>query len=93
MDVVVSKEVHHLKLGRLVKGRRLDFPDTDPWLNEWLRAGVLERVETKVLRENPYMAAGTPIPLSVSPAAPASVQTTSQLSKLGEKKRGRARKA
>ena len=81
-----------MKYGRLVKGRKMDFPDTDPWLNAWLRDGVIERVETKILRENPYMAVGNPVALSASPAAPASVQTMSPPSKPGEKRRGRPKK-
>jgi hypothetical protein len=69
MKVAVAKQVIHMKLGRLDEGRIMEFPDTDPWLQTWLRDGVLERYETKVLRENPCMAVGKPERLSASPAA------------------------
>jgi hypothetical protein len=89
VEVVFCKEVHHMKYGRLAKGRKMDYPESDPWLQTWLRDGVLERLETKILRENPCMAVGSPVALSALPAAPASVQTMSLPSKPGEKRRGR----
>lgn len=90
MQVVIKKEVRHDRLGVLRVGRVVEVPE--PWASRWLAAGAAERYETKVLRENPLPVAGAAVPLSASPAGPASPEKTSKPSTAGEKpKRGLGR--
>lgn len=92
MKVVVKKRVIHGTLGRLDPGRVVEVPE--PWASRWLAAGAVERYETKVVRDNPLPVAGAAVPLSASPAGPASPPKTSKPSGDGEKperkRRGRS---
>lgn len=88
MQIAILKPaVYHDRLGKLVKGRVVEVPDYQAL--DWLRRGFAERYETKVLRDRPLQAVGTPS--SALPAAQVSQQQTLKPSEPG-KKRGRPKK-
>lgn len=76
------------RLGIIKKGQVVDMIDHKARF--FLARGEVELYETKVLRENPSVAAGNP--LSASQAAPASQPQTLNPSGDGAKKRGRQKK-
>lgn len=76
---IVSKVIHHDRLGRLARGAVVELPDHQA--AEWLRRGWVERAEVKEDRERPCEAAGTPP--SALPVAPASPEQTLKPSKRG----------
>ena len=92
MEVIVigKKAIPHDRLGVLLPGRRVDLPEQQA--RAFIRRGIAEEYSTKVMRDRPSLAVGETVPLSASPAAPASVQTMSPPSKPGEKRRGRQKK-
>ena len=91
MQVVVkAKQEIHLMDGPRVAGDVVDLPEKVAL--RYLAAGAVERYETKVIREVPFPVAGAAEPLSVSPAAQASPETTAKPSESGGKRRGRPRK-
>jgi hypothetical protein len=90
--VVFKKTWNSGKFGTLRPGMQIEGELLGPWHDELLRQGVIERMETKVLRENPFMAVGQPVALSASPAVQVSQQTTLPLSNRGGKPKVRPRK-
>ena len=82
---VTAKAIYDDKLGRLNKGQVAEMPEHKARF--YLERGEVEYYETKVLRDRPYQAAGTPS--SASPVAQVSQPQTSSESDSGEKKRGR----
>ena len=90
--VVFKRTWLSAKFGTLRPGMQIEGELLGTWHDELLRQGVIERMETKVLRENPSMVVGQPVALSALPAAPVSQQTTLPESKRGGKPKGRPRK-
>jgi hypothetical protein len=88
--VVCEKKEIHLSDGPKLAGAVVDIPDRVA--ERYLAAGAVERYETKVVREVPLADAGSAEPLSASPVAQASAETTAKPSGDGAKKRGRPRK-
>ena len=82
---ITAKAIYDDKFGRLNKGQTVDLPDHKARF--YIERGEAEYYETKVLRDRPYQAAGTP--LSASPAVEASQEQTLSESSSGEKKKGR----
>jgi len=82
---VTAKAIYDDKLGKLRKGQVVELPANKAQF--YLERGEVEFYETKVLRDRPYQAVGTP--LSASPAAQALEPQTLSESDSGEKKRGR----
>lgn len=82
---VTAKAIYDDKFGRVNRGQVIDLPDHKARF--YLERGEVEYYQTKVLRDRPYQAAGTP--LSASPAVQVSTEQTSNESDSGEKKRGR----
>jgi hypothetical protein len=76
---IVAKVLLHDRLGRLMKGAVVDLPDYQA--NAWLKQGWVEHADTKVARERPCEAAGTPS--SASPVAQVSPVQTPKPSKRG----------
>jgi len=84
MIVSIKKTVRHGSLGQLNPGRIVDVPE--PWASRWLKEGAVERYETKVIHSSPLEVAGPVVPLSASPAAPASQPKTLNKSGSGKQK-------
>jgi len=82
---VTAKAIYDDKFGRVNRGQVIDLPEHKARF--YLERGEVEYYQTKVLRDRPYQAAGTPS--SASPAVQVSVAQTSSESESGEKKRGR----
>lgn len=76
---IVSKVIHHDRLGKLVRGAVIELPEHQA--SDWLRRGWVERAEVKEDRERPSEAAGTQS--SALPVAPASPEQTLKSSKRG----------
>lgn len=92
MKIIITskKPVITAERGRLPK----DIPvDVSPLLAQHLiEQGVAVLMETKEAMDRPTEAAGMEEPLSVSPVAQVSPQTTLSASESGVKRRGRPRK-
>lgn len=87
---ITAREVLDDRYGRLKQGAVVDMPNAKALF--YLKRGEAEMYDTKVVRERPLPVAGQP--LSASPAAQVSPQTTAQPSVSGEdykprKRRGR----
>jgi hypothetical protein len=82
---VTAKTIFDDRMGKLTKGQVVDLPDHKAKF--YIQRGEVEYYETKVLRERPYPAAGTP--LSASPVAQVSPSQTFEQSESGVKRRGR----
>lgn len=87
---ILKKTLLDDKLGRLMYGDIVDLPEHKARF--FLERGDVELYETKVIRENPYKAAGLVEQSSVSPVALALPSQTPNLSEDGAKKRGRPKK-
>jgi hypothetical protein len=87
---ILKKTLLDDKLGRLIYGDIVDLPEHKARF--FLERGDVELYETKVIRENPYKAAGLVEQSSVSPVALVLPQQTPSLSEDGAKKRGRPKK-
>ena len=87
---ILKKTLLDDKLGRLMYGDIVDLPEHKARF--FLERGDVELYETKVIRENPYKAAGLVEQSSVSPVALVLPQQTPSLSEDGAKKRGRPKK-
>jgi hypothetical protein len=66
MKVAALKNFRHDRLGAVRKGAVVELPE--PWASRYLAQGVVERYETKVVRETPLPEAGRE---QLSPALPA----------------------
>jgi len=82
---VTAKTIYDDKFGRVNRGQVIDLPEHKARF--YLERGDVEYYQTKVMRDRPYQAAGTPS--SASPAVQVSTPQTSNESDSGEKKRGR----
>ena len=78
------------KFGRLMNGEIIDLPNHKAMF--YIERKEAELYETKVIRENPYKAAGLVEQSSVSPVALVLPSQTQNLSEDGAKKRGRPKK-
>ena len=78
------------KLGRLMNGQVVDLPDHKALF--YVSRGDAEIYATKVLRENPYKAAGQVIEPSALPVALVLPAQTLNQSDDGAKKKGRPKK-
>lgn len=87
---ILKKTLLDDKLGRLMHGEIVDLPEHKARF--FLERGDVELYETKVIRENPYKAAGVVEQSSVSPVALVLPPQTSSLLEDGAKKRGRPKK-
>lgn len=88
--VVINKKPVLTQFGRLPKDLPVDVPDQ---LAKFLiERGDAVALETKEKMDRPTEAAGTTEPLSASPVAQVSQQTTLSASESGVKRRGRPRK-
>jgi len=87
---ILKKTLLDDKLGRLMYGEIVDLPEHKARF--FLERGDVELYETKVIRENPYPAAGVVAQSSVSPVALVLPPQTPSLSEDGAKKRGRPKK-
>jgi hypothetical protein len=87
---ILKKVILDDKLGRLTAGQIVDLPEHKAMF--YIDRKDAELYETKVLRENPYKAAGTVVQSSALPAALVLPTQTSSLSESGEKRRGRPKK-
>ena len=87
---ILKKTLLDDKLGRLMYGDIVDLPEHKARF--FLERGDVELYETKVIRENPYQAAGVVAQSSVSPVALVLPPQTPSLSEDGAKKRGRPKK-
>ncbi len=83
MKVHFLKLMYHDKLGKVRPGTIADIQDQQAI--RFLREGIVEKYETKVIRNEPFYHAGEDTQSSASPAAQASPQTTSKPSKRGRK--------
>lgn len=91
MQVVVKdKKEIHLMDGPRYAGAVVDLPEKAAL--RYLAQGAVERYETKVVRDAPFVGAGAEELSSASPAGQASPETTPSASEPGAKKRGRPRK-
>ena len=88
--VVCDKKEIHLMDGPRYAGWVGELPDKIA--ARYLAQGAVERYETKVVREVPFVGAGEAEPLSALPAAQALHETIAKPSEGGAKKRGRPRK-
>lgn len=87
---ITAKVMFHDRLGKLMRGRVVDLPESQA--TDWLKRGFAELPEVKAARETPSTAAGAQS--SASQAAQASPQTTSNESAPGAStKRGRKKSA
>lgn len=84
VHVISNKAILDDRLGRLKKGDIKEMPDHKA--SFYLRRGEVELYETKIVRDRPFEAVGKTEPLSASPAAQASPQTTVNESESGAKK-------
>lgn len=89
--VIGKKTLLHDRLGALPPGWSGEMDERSA--QRYLTQGVVERYETKVVREVPLQDAGAVEPLSASPVAQVSAEPTAKPSENGAKKRGRPRKA
>lgn len=85
---VTTKVIYDDRLGRLPLGSVVEMIDHKARF--FLARGEVELYETKVLRESPSLAAGSP--LSALPVAQVSLPQTLKQSDDGVKKRGRPKK-
>jgi hypothetical protein len=83
MKIHVLKKIRHDKLGLLVPGSIVDLPEKQAEM--YLSQNAVERYQTKVIRQEPFIGAGETIPLSASPAGQALTKTTLKKSKTGVK--------
>lgn len=87
-EVIAKKLMHHDQLGTKQKGQK--FKVTPRQMKQLLSLGVIdvpvEVYETKVVTSHPLSGLGEVAQSSVSPAAPASHQTTSNQSRRGAKR-------
>lgn len=81
MKVNFLKLMYHDKLGKVKPGTVAELPDHQAL--QFLRQGIVETYETKVIRQEPFTPAGVDTQSSALPAAPASQETTSKPSKRG----------
>lgn len=89
MKVAILKTIHHDRLGTLRRKQVVEMDDRSA--ERYLRAGAVQRYETKVIHESPLPVAGAAEPLSALPAGPASTEPMSQPSKPGAKRRPKKR--
>ena len=87
---IIKKVILDDKLGRLTAGQVVDLPEHKAIF--YIERKDAESYETKVIRENPYQAAGTVVQSSASPVALVLPTQTQSLSEDGAKKRGRPKK-
>jgi len=87
---ILKKVILDDKLGRLTAGQIVDLPEHKAVF--YIDRKDAELYETKVIRENPYQAAGTVVQSSALPAALVLPSQTPNLSESGEKRRGRPKK-
>ena len=88
--VVKDKKEIHLMDGPRYAGWVGELPDKIA--ARYLAQGAVERYETKVIREVPFVEAGEAGQSYALPAAQASLETTAKPSEGGGKRRGRPRK-
>jgi hypothetical protein len=86
MKVHFLKLMYHDKLGKIKAGTVTELPDHQA--QAFLSRGIVERYETKVIRQQPFQDAGMTQPSSASPAVEVLPLTTSKPLKRG----GRPRK-
>ena len=86
MKVHFLKLMYHDKLGKLKPGAVADLPEHQAI--RFLRDGIVEKYETKVIRQEPFQDAGVITQSSALPAGQVSQETTSKPLKRG----GRPRK-
>lgn len=87
MKVAALKNFRHDRLGVVRKGAIVELPE--PWASRYLTQGVVERYETKVIRENPLPEAGRAQLSPALPADQASLPATSSESASGGKRKQR----
>jgi hypothetical protein len=81
MKVNFLKLMYHDKLGKVRPGTVAEIPEHQAI--QFLRQGIVEKYETKVIRQEPFTPAGVDIQSSALPAAQVSQETTSKPSKRG----------
>lgn len=89
--VVCDKKEIHLPEGPKMAGEVVDLPEKVAL--RYLQAGAVERYETKVIREVPFVGAGEEGRSFALPADQASPPPTAKPSSDGVKRRGRPKKA
>lgn len=87
---ILKKVIFDDKLGKLTAGQVVELPEHKAVF--YIERKDAEAYETKVIRENPYQAAGTVVQSSASPVALVLPTQTQSLSEDGAKKRGRPKK-
>ena len=84
IKVVALRTLFHDKLGTIPRGKTFDAPEK--WGKIWLKAGAVERYETKVIRQIPLPNAGEEQQSSALPVAQASQEMTAKPLRPGGKK-------
>ena len=85
MKVNFLKLMYHDKLGKVKVGTVADLPEHQA--RDFIRRGIVETYETKVIRQEPFPSAGVIQQSSALPVDQALPQTTSTPSRRGRKKK------
>jgi hypothetical protein len=83
MQVHLLKLMYHDRLGKIKAGRVVDLPEHQA--KEWIKHGIAESYQTKVIRQDPLPHAGVVTQSSALPVEEVSTVTTSTPLKRGAK--------